>query len=1047
MSRRQITYSDLTGGINNVDTKERLNSTPRKTETPDMVNVEYFGLGGIKSMEGNMQIGNKQTSSIVGGWEYVKGNDRHMMIATKDGGIKRYNNTTEKFDEIYKFEHQSDRVSFCNMNNGVVATNGIDDLVFYEYGRNTKLTGTITLTPIEGLDNEFSNIITGSGEGFGSDFRIGDYIKIDNSPLSYKVNEINLENNKITLDKNVILNNGRQYLGWSGFETEVTISTTGNVTCIPIGNIFNDYASEETYTFTKKGNGINNLSVVDGAILNGYKYVASSGRLDGTGNYETLYTLTTDGYSYFTNSIAIKDSKLYEVVNNNEYLIDDTGEWTELFENLEYTEYTYGIRNGELRVIQETVNGQVLLPNNLGSGWTSVSGSSGNMYDGIRYHYAYGIKNGRLYILDGTTATQIGSYTDWSKVSGWYCNYGSNVGNAIAYRNNGLYIIDRSGSKNILLYINNSVGVNKFNFRFTYYTINNSSTGVMVSDSNTVYRILKDENTGECYLNQLYVIGNENILDVVGEANNGIIITDNNIYRYYRGNLTKIINNYSYWILNNNEVNINNYNISATNELSSDTITLSINSYSNNEYTITMDNNCDAVYSSAEESSKINTATNISIVNAILSFNNNETVNNNTIYRYGEYNRNNELDEINAEEISPYANIDFHISDISELNAYLVNTDSEAREQDLHQPVRGLAIQYYAGRLWVGGDDGLFYSGVGEPWGWDKKKNDAGRFDTLYNDSSGVKALGIWSEFLMIHKEFSTYLLSCTGDSKSIEVKPYSNITCESQQSWIVSNTKYFVFSKDFLDIYPLVQRTVFSDKFLGEPISQNIRNIFKQLRIEETEKIFCVSRPRERQMLFYLPMDNTVGSSTAVIFDFQTKSWLKRVVPQDVTIAFNFNNNIYIGTSDGLVLVEFVGQNFNGEPINSYYKSPWFDWTDGYTQSFAEFMIEIDAGSLNNFYIRTQKDGQSRYEDRIINSDILSKRALTWSGDIENLYNNTRWDVNQWASGTFENLRMLLPNNVFEDFQIEIGTNQLGQGFSIYCYAFRRIEAEEAPW
>ena len=68
MSKRQIIYSDLTGGINNVETKEQLNSTPRKTESPDMVNVEYFGLGGIQTMEGNTQVGNKQSSPIVGGY-------------------------------------------------------------------------------------------------------------------------------------------------------------------------------------------------------------------------------------------------------------------------------------------------------------------------------------------------------------------------------------------------------------------------------------------------------------------------------------------------------------------------------------------------------------------------------------------------------------------------------------------------------------------------------------------------------------------------------------------------------------------------------------------------------------------------------------------------------------------------------------------------------------------------------------------------------------------------------------------------------------------
>ena len=41
----------------------------------------------------------------------------------------------------------------------------------------------------------------------------------------------------------------------------------------------------------------------------------------------------------------------------------------------------------------------------------------------------------------------------------------------------------------------------------------------------------------------------------------------------------------------------------------------------------------------------------------------------------------------------------------------------------------------------------------------------------------------------------------------------------------------------------------------------------------------------------------------------------------------------------------------------------------------------------------------------------------------------------------------MVLPNNVFEKFQLEIGTNDINQGFAIYGYAFRRIETEEAPW
>ena len=583
--KSQIVYSDLTGGINNVDTKENINSTPRKTQTPDMVNVEYFQLGGIKTMDGNVVIGDKQQHPVIGGWEYTKGNNRYMLIGLKNGQVKIYNPATELFDLIYTFPHQSNRMSFCNMNNGVVISNGIDDLVFYEYGRKQILSGVIDTTT-------GSNVITGNQTKFTVELQHGDTLDID----------------------------------------------------------------------------------------------------------------------------------------------------------------------------------------------------------------------GVVYVIDTIT------------------------------------------------------------------------------------------------------------------DDNHLVLTEN-----------------------------------AQSTLSG---------------------------------------------------------------------------------------VNYYLSTISQCNATLINEN----DNTVHTNIRGLAIQYYNGRLWVGTDNGLFYSQVGQYNKWDIKY-DAGVLYSIYNDSSEIKALGLFSEYLLIHKKFSTYILTCTGDATTIVVKPFSNITCESQQSWIVSNTRYYIYSKEFMDIYPLVQHTVFSDKFIGEPITQKVRNIFHNIRSEDSDKIFCVSRPKARQMMFYLPMNNQLGSGEALIFDFQTKSWLLRIVPQEVTIAFNYNNNVYIGTQDGLVLREFSGSSFNGKPIIAYYKSPWFDWCNGYTQSFAEFMLEVDNSYNNNFYLRTQKDGQSRYEDRIVSSDMLTGNALKWEGVTNNDDNNTFWDEDQWASGTFENIRMLLPNNVFEDFQIEIGTKELGQSFAIYQYSFRRIETEEEPW
>ena len=585
MIKHSIIYEDLTGGLNNVDSINRINSSTRRTETPDIKNVEYFELGGIKSMDGNTQIGDIQSSAIIGGWEYKKDNNRYLIIATKEGYVKIYNEVTNKFDTIYKFAHQSQRVSFTNMNNGVVASNGVDDLIFYEKGRHKILSGTVSIT----IDN--INVV-GISTKFKTELRQGDSIEI-----------------------------------------------SGNV--------------------------------------------------------------------YFVDEI-----------------VDDT--------------------NLKLRTVAK------------------ATGSDLNLY----------------------------------------------------------------------------------------------------------------------------------------------------------------------------------------------------------------------------------------------------------------------------------------LSEVSECNATLVNEE----DSNVATPIRGLAIQYYKGRLWVGGDNGVFYSQVGMYNGWDIKY-DAGVIYSIFNDSSEVTALGLYSEYLMIHKKFSSYILTITSTGETISISPYSNISCDSQQSWIQTNLKYYVYSKEHKGIYPLGNRTVYSDKYIGDEITTKVHNLFDRIRINETNKIFVVNLTRKRWLLFYLPLIDNAGSGNVLIFDFQTRSWLFRKLPQEVSIAFNYDTEVYVGTEDGKVLKEFAGKSFDGKPIESYYRSPWFDWASGYSQSFSEFSIELADDYTNKFYLRSYKNGVTKYEDRIIDSENLLGYGLVWEGNEDLPNNETLWDEEDWVSSEIKGLRMVLPNNVFDKFQIEIGTNELNQGFAIYGYAFRRVDFEEVPW
>lgn len=390
----------------------------------------------------------------------------------------------------------------------------------------------------------------------------------------------------------------------------------------------------------------------------------------------------------------------------------------------------------------------------------------------------------------------------------------------------------------------------------------------------------------------------------------------------------------------------------------------------------------------------------------------------------------------------------YYLGDISQCNAYLVNSD----DPDTRTPIRGLAIQYFKGRLWIGSGSTFYYSQLGFHNKWDIKYG-AGGIGDFYNDTSDVLALGLFSNYMLVHKEYYTYILAGGDDPESWTLSPYSSVSCESQQSWSVTNGKYFVFSRQNMGIYPLTQITVFSDKYLGQDLSVKIRDVFKGLRMDELDEIFAVTHPSKRWLMFYMPFEGYAGSARCFIWDFQTQSWLQRIVPQDVTIAFNYSNRVYIGTKDGKVLREFYGKTFDGEFLDAYWKSPWFSFGDDtYFKTFEEFSIQLAEDENNNFYIRSYRDGLSEFSQRQLSNNQSDTNALIWAGltdsDTElDSDNYTSWSNNDWVKAGMIHLRMPLEQNMFYNYQIEFRTAVLNQGFSTYGFSFRRVEYDEAPW
>lgn len=388
----------------------------------------------------------------------------------------------------------------------------------------------------------------------------------------------------------------------------------------------------------------------------------------------------------------------------------------------------------------------------------------------------------------------------------------------------------------------------------------------------------------------------------------------------------------------------------------------------------------------------------------------------------------------------------YYLSDISELNAVYKNSD----DPNISKPVRGLALQSYQGRIFVGGNDGiLYYSEVGLIHGWDLKYG-AGAIPSFYDDNSDFTAFGLWDKYLIICKRERSYILDGTdADTTNWTVSPYSDFTCDSQQSWLVANNSFLVYTRTGGGIYPLLQRTIYNANYQGNDLSVKIRDSFEYINTAKFDYIFPVYAPKKKYIMFYIPMLMGIGSNYCYIFDIQSKTWLLRVVPQDVTVAFRYNNEIYIGTSDGKVLKEFSSLTFNGQPIEWYWKSPWFSYGEGSNHlSTREFRINIAEESTNRFHIRNRRDGKDTYNTRAVSNNLDSFIGLVWDVDNEeNSLTDTTWDNDSWVTTSHIVKRFPLPKQYFQTTQIEFYGNAVDEAMSIYGFEIDGIQLEEVPW
>ena len=171
--------------------------------------------------------------------------------------------------------------------------------------------------------------------------------------------------------------------------------------------------------------------------LNGYLRTFDSGYSSQIFDNNGMWTAISGKES----CMGIRDGRLFKIVNGSLQQVGNSALWTAISTPQNCgAGYSYGICDGKLYYI--TPGGELNQVGTL-SGWTIITGYgeyAQGSYSSVGL-YGYGICHGRLYYLNNGVAAQIGSFEDWTTISGYSQPSGDYKCIAFAIRTGKLYAL------------------------------------------------------------------------------------------------------------------------------------------------------------------------------------------------------------------------------------------------------------------------------------------------------------------------------------------------------------------------------------------------------------------------------------------------------------------------------------------------------------------------------------------------------------------------------------------------------------------------------
>jgi len=346
-------------------------------------------------------------------------------------------------------------------------------------------------------------------------------------------------------------------------------------------------------------------------------------------------------------------------------------------------------------------------------------------------------------------------------------------------------------------------------------------------------------------------------------------------------------------------------------------------------------------------------------------------------------------------------------------------------------PIRGTALAEYNNRLFIGVGGTIFYSALGRYDDW-TTADDAGYISDFHNTSASILALKKYGEYLAIHKEGYTFLLTGTSPL-DFSVCPFTDKGSSSSFCVVNAEGKQFFFNNG---VYFLEYNSMLQYK-LSDEITPHVRPDFINIDKTGIKDITAVHYAKKNQIWFFMNYLNLAGYSVCWIYDFINNCWFKRV-QQEIICACVYDDNIYTGTADGKILLEDFGNSFDGEPIEFFFETPYFNLgLSSKQKSVEELNILFDYSNINKFQLEYRYND----DDRLVDTesvDQLDPETLIWDSETQGLWSQKYFSVNTCTPVSF------FPPGTFRSLQLRFRGSDIDEDFGISGMEFLNVEMED---